>query len=537
MSTGYWSCLVEDTHSFTSWAIEFAESVRNGIVYPRWTAQSFWGYGSPTFVLYPPFAFYLTSFISVFTGSVIVAMNFAKFIALFFAGVGMFFLVKEFYPGKTALLSASLYLLLPYNIFGLYFSWTFATAIAHIWFSPIMLFTYRFMKEGRIINILYAGICFSGLILTHLISAYMFTFVVAGFVLFMTIAKRDLKGLITFPLMIIVGSLLSSAYILPLLYEKHFLNLGTFIDTSDFYYANFFIFPDLTGLQPSNFFWPVYYNQFAFNIILICILTALFLNQFVRLKRIKNNENADVVSRYFVLTALITIFLLFGASTFLWELIPFFKYIQFPFRWLSITAFSVAFLSAVKFQRMEQSFSTKKEWISNAVSSFIILLICILPSFKYITLAPVFTEQELIPSKTVYWTLEHLPADIDLEKLEKDGSLENRVGIVKGEGKVEIADWKAESRMIKIKAIQPLTARIRTFYFPGWKAYIDGNQTEIKREDGSGAMLVNIPEGDYELKLVFEDTPVRYYGKIISFFSFITILIFFAISKRHSFKS
>ena len=120
VSTGYWSCQVPDTYAFTSWAIQVTDSLRHGIVYPRWTSLSFWGYGSPTFILDSPLAYYLTAFFSMFTGSVIIAMNFAKFTALFFAGTGMYFLVNEFYSDKTALLSASFYLLLPYNIFGIY---------------------------------------------------------------------------------------------------------------------------------------------------------------------------------------------------------------------------------------------------------------------------------------------------------------------------------------------------------------------------------------------------------------------------------
>src|SRR5438093_6518578 len=83
MSGDYFSCIIEDAHTYTSWAWQFSQALREGVIYPRWLPLNFWGYGSPTFVLYPPLAFYLVALLQFFTGSVIVAMNIAKFAALF----------------------------------------------------------------------------------------------------------------------------------------------------------------------------------------------------------------------------------------------------------------------------------------------------------------------------------------------------------------------------------------------------------------------------------------------------------------------
>ena len=37
-----------------TWAGQFAEQFRAGILYPRWMPQSFDGLGSPAFYFYPP---------------------------------------------------------------------------------------------------------------------------------------------------------------------------------------------------------------------------------------------------------------------------------------------------------------------------------------------------------------------------------------------------------------------------------------------------------------------------------------------------
>jgi uncharacterized membrane protein YfhO len=98
-----------------------------------------------------------------------------------------------------------------------------------------------------------------------------------------------------------------------------------------------------------------------------------------------------------------------------------------------------------------------------------------------------------------------------------------RIEIVKGEGEYEILAWKSAERIIKIIAEQPIAAKIQTFYFPGWKAYLNNAEISIQTESTTGAMLVNIPKGHHKLELKFVDTTVRYYGKLISLLSFVAL--------------
>ena len=193
ISTSYFSCHGEDTYAYVSWAWQFVESLKEGVIYPRWLPVTFWDYGSPTFLLLPPFAFYLVGFFNIFTGSVITAMNITKFLSLFLSGVGMFFLVREFYSEKIALLTGVTYIVFPYNIFQFYFAGTFASTVSFMWFAPIILFTYRYMRDRYYRYIVYAGLCYAGLILTHLINAYMFSFVLAAFIISLSIVRKRPK--------------------------------------------------------------------------------------------------------------------------------------------------------------------------------------------------------------------------------------------------------------------------------------------------------------------------------------------------------
>jgi uncharacterized membrane protein len=523
----YFTCIIEDSYTFTSWAWQFAEALKEGVVYPRWLPLNFWGYGSPTFILYPPLAFYLVAIFNMFTGSIIPAMNITKFTALFLAGTGMFFLVREFYSEKVALLAAGFYIIFPYNIFQFYFVGTFASVVSFMWFAPIILFTYRYMKNRLYKDAIYAGMCYGGLILTHLVNAYMFTFVLVAFIIYMSLAQKRPKDLFVIPFIITVGLLVSAAYLLPFLYEKQFINTDFFIgEGGGFHYYNFFILPNLTRVISPDRFWSVYSGTFIFHIILLCILILLFLLQTLKLRDIKIMESTYAVNKFFIGMAICSIFLLFGISVFIWETVPYFKYIAFPHRWLNIAAFCVVFLSASMFWSKDNFYKAKK---GHNLFIVVLILVALLLSYRDILSAPDFSEKVLIPVKGSNWTLEHLPVGANIEALNKDDSKERFI-LTKGEGKIEILKWQSTERILEATANKKLTMKILTFDFPGWRAYIDGKETEITQE--KGVIVVNIREGKHTILFKFIDTPIRYYAKLLSLVSSVSMILLVLFSKK-----
>jgi len=187
-----------------------------------------------------------------------------------------------------------------------------------------------------------------------------------------------------------------------------------------------------------------------------------------------------------------------------------------------MTAYAVVFLSAVIFPLADTFYKTK---IRHIFFIALLFLSCLLLDYKYISSAFILNRQELIPVKAVNWFSYHVPVGVDVDKLDKNDDFREKATVAEGEGKAEIAAWRSAERFIEISAQTPLTLRIRTFNFPGWKAYIDDTQAEIKTEGGTMAMLVDIPEGNHTLVLRFEDTPIRYYSKIISLGSLCVIAL------------
>jgi hypothetical protein len=160
-----------------------------------------------------------------------------------------------------------------------------------------------------------------------------------------------------------------------------------------------------------------------------------------------------------------------------------------------------------------------------SVLMVVISLTMLLLDLKYIKYVYAFPHQKLIPVQTQISNLEHLPIWAVKDNISSN-TINYRIEIVKGEGTSEILSWKSAERIIKIIAEEPIVAKIQTFYFPGWKAYLNGTEIAVQIESGTGAMLLDIPEGDHMLELKFVDTPVRYYGKLISLLSFVALGFF-----------
>lgn len=526
ISGDYFSCIIEDSYTYTSWAWQFVEALKEGVIYPRWMPLNFWGYGSPTFILYPPFAFYLVGFFNIFTDSIIAAMNISKFIALFLSSLGMFFLVKEFYSEKIALLTASFYAVFPYNVFQFYYLGTFASTISFMWFSPILLFLCKYFGQRNYRYVIFSGMCYGGLILTHLINAYIFTFVIITFVIYISIVNKNLKDLIILPLTAIIGLLISATYIFPVLFEKRFLNMNFFIGEGGgfrFDYHNFFILPNMTGLFSYGHLWPTYYSTYLFFLFFSCVLMLLSLLRTVRMNHSNSIVQTNAINRYFFLAGIGSIFMLFGVSTIVWESLPLSKYIQFPVRWLNVTSISVVFLSSAIFRSF---INISKKKVNNLFIVISIFFVCVLLDYQYISSAFIFDHTKLIPVKAANWNLEHLPIWAKGEMISGNNDQES-VEILRGQGAIAILEWKSTKRVFKITAQKPTTVRLKTLYFPGWKAYINSIETEIITEKDTGAMLIDIPQGSHKIEFSFVDTPVRYYGKLISLFS--VFLIFFAL--------
>jgi hypothetical protein len=60
------------------------------------------------------------------------------------------------------------------------------------------------------------------------------------------------------------------------------------------------------------------------------------------------------------------------------------------------------------------------------------------------------------------------------------------------------------------------TLRFHTFYFPGWKVYVDGQEAPVYPSGDLALLTVDIPAGEHQVLVRFEDTAPRLVGNLVS---------------------
>lgn len=81
---------------------------------------------------------------------------------------------------------------------------------------------------------------------------------------------------------------------------------------------------------------------------------------------------------------------------------------------------------------------------------------------------------------------------------------------------IELERYSANSIEMKVRGNRTTFLLFHILYFPGWHAYVDGEQVEAYPTTDSGLIGLQVPAGDHRVCLRFEDTPIRTIGNLIS---------------------
>ena len=221
------------------------------------------------------------------------------------------------------------------------------------------------------------------------------------------------------------------------------------------------------------------------------------------------------------------IFMMTSYSGFLYAHIPFLSNIQFPWRMLAAFIFVPPILLTYFLSKLQRK----------SLVVLFVLIICIL-SFpqlygKDYTQYPesfyTFTPQNLdaVVMNTI-WTGRSEDYPVKSQKWD----------IVEGKGAILSSKVSNSIRTYQVAARTQIRMVDYTFYFPGWKVYVDGNPVtiEFQNPDYRGVITYLVPSGNHTVIVKYTDTKVRLLGKIATiFFSFLFIVLFLLRNKINNF--
>jgi len=172
-----------DVSYHAQWARGFIDALRDGAAYPRWVSDTNRGFGAPIFVVYPPLPYYAVAAVSLVSPNLVEALRWTLIVASFLSGIAFLLAARDFASEAAAAAGAALYVLLPYHAVDLYDRFALAEFLAFLWFPPLFLAVGRLARRPSAAAWLALAGAYAGLLLTHLMSAYLVLFVLAPYAL------------------------------------------------------------------------------------------------------------------------------------------------------------------------------------------------------------------------------------------------------------------------------------------------------------------------------------------------------------------
>ena len=203
-----------------------SHEIRLGDYYPRWLALALYGKGLPDLNFYSPAFYLLVSWLHVIGIPLAVALKLFCFALSLMGAGGVYLWVKKYSDTSGALLSASLYLFLPYRFLDIFVRGAipeFAALSLLPWLFYAM--DLSFTQKGRYRGIGLAALASAALVLTHHLSALIIMpFAAVYFAWHAFTSRKEPRAILWSALGPAAGAGLSAFYWLPVVFEMRHLS-------------------------------------------------------------------------------------------------------------------------------------------------------------------------------------------------------------------------------------------------------------------------------------------------------------------------
>jgi hypothetical protein len=105
--------------------------------------------------------------------------------------------------------------------------------------------------------------------------------------------------------------------------------------------------------------------------------------------------------------------------------------------------------------------------------------------------------------------------------------LSKAVALTEG-ARVEMISHGAASEEVWISSPEGAELQFYTYYFPGWRGYVDGGEVGIYPSGPHGLITLQVPPGEHHVAVRFGHTPVRLIGTAITVGSLALALVILA---------
>jgi Family of unknown function (DUF6077)/6-pyruvoyl-tetrahydropterin synthase related domain len=515
-------------HMF-SW-IEVMGQWKHGILYPRWAALGYWGYGEARFLFYPPASWTLGAALGAALPWKMVPGAYC-WIVLTLAGASMYRLAREWLRAPDALFAAVFYALNPYHLLIVYWRSAYAELLAAVLLPLVVLCLLRIFsmerespeREPGFRSVLWLTLTLAAAWLTNAPAAVMIHYSVAGLALVLAVRERSWersrRPLLRTSLAIALGAGLASFYLIPAVYEMRWVNIGEVLSPGVRPQDNF-LFTTLADPDHNRF--NLLVSAVALTEIGV-LAVAMWISRRYWKKHVGTAAHGCPVARSAIVSqtpwtllsawGAASAVLMFSVSNLLWQHLPKLRYVQLPFRWLLCLNAALAVLLTI----------AAKSWRSRGLACAVLLAAVIVAGYRtqppwWETASDIREMSNALADGTGYeGTDEYVPAGADSYELNKS------LPLVSDDAGApvpsQVLAWGPIEKHFTVYAVTPRNLTVRLFSYPAWEVKVNGKPTKTRTTDVTRLMVIPLPAGDSDVHIYFRRTSDRVVGNVVSLIS------------------
>lgn len=504
-----------------SW-LDAAGQWKEGILFPRWMEWANHGFGEPRFVFYPPLSWLLGAAL----GSVVPWNSVpAVFIVLVqtIAGVFGFAVLRRIFPSRAALFGAVCYAANPYALLIIYVRSDFAELLAMAFFPLLLRAALQVsgIAESSCpnprITITSFAVVFAAVWLSNAPAAVLASYTVALLFAWAAISKKSWRPLLRGAAGLALGFGLTGFYLLPAAYEQRWVNIGQVLSSGLLPVQNF-LYASTADPEHDAF------NRIASTVAVLLIVMTVFAG--IAAHRQAMEGDRENLWRTLLLVSAAASFMMVRVTSILWAVLPKLRFVQFPWRWMTILAVIWMFFLAAAVERK------KLAWLKAGI------VLALLAGTAAYLVKHTWWDTEDIPvlraaiaqDQGFDGTDEYDPLGDDHSNLPEQSP---RLKVLPAEHSEEAAPnalirmqrWTAEAKELRVTSRGPLRLALRLLNYPAWRVEVNGTAVTPESGENFSQMILPLAAGESRVVVRFSRTSDRTAGIALSGFSLLAALL------------